>query len=270
MFTVGIATYDDYSGLYFTIQSLKLYHPLVNEVIIIDNNPASDHGKCNEKLSKNSNENFRIKYVQYTDRITSFCKEEVFKYASNDYIVVCDSHVLFQPDSFQKLENFYLNHHKPFDFIQGPLVYDEGETISTHLNKEWGSNFYGKWQTKITDDEWFEIPAQGMGVFSCKKDEWLGFNKHFNGFGGEEHYIHEKYRQNNGRCICVNGFRWVHRFDRPDGIPFPNVLEDRFRNYIIGRIELNLKYNDVILAFANDLHAFDMHRIIQEIKTLVL
>jgi len=270
MFTVGIATYDDYSGLYFTVNSLKLYHPLVSEVIIIDNNPGSEHGKCNEKILSCSSETFKIKYIKYTDKKTSFCKGEAFKYASNEYVVICDSHVLFLPDSFERLREYYLNYHKPFDFIQGPLVYDDNKTISTHLNKEWGSNFYGKWQTNKTDKEWFEIPAQGMGVFSCKKNEWLGFNKHFTGFGGEEHYIHEKYRQNGGRCICVNHFRWIHRFSRPEGIPFPNNLEDRFRNYIIGRLELNLKYDDVILAFSDNLHAFNMHKIIQEVKLLVL
>jgi hypothetical protein len=269
MFTVGIATYDDYSGLYFTIQSLRLYHQLVNEIIIIDNNPNSEDGNLNKLFSTYGSDNFKIKYVKYEDKKTSFCKEQVFKYASNEYVVVCDSHILFYPKAFNKLQKFYNKHHKKYDFIQGPLIYDNNLKISTHLKPEWGSHFYGVWDTKITNDEWFEIPAQGMGVFSCKKNEWLGFNKLFTGFGGEEYYIHEKYKQAGGRCICVNGFRWMHRFNKPDKATFPNNLEDRFRNYIIGRIELNQKYDDVIYAFSEQLHAFTMHKIIQDVKTCI-
>jgi hypothetical protein len=53
------------------------------------------------------------------------------------------------------------------------------------------------------NDEPFEVPAQGLGIFSCKKSEWLGFNPHFRGFGGEECYIHEKYRQAGRKTICL-------------------------------------------------------------------
>ena len=39
-----MCTYDDINGVYFSLQSLRLYHPLVQddkvELIVIDNNPA--------------------------------------------------------------------------------------------------------------------------------------------------------------------------------------------------------------------------------------
>ena len=41
-----------------------------------------------------------------------------------------------------------------------------------------------------SNGEPFEIPMQGLGMFSCRKEAWLGFNPLFNGFGGEEGYIH--------------------------------------------------------------------------------
>ncbi len=115
------------------------------------------------------------------------------------------------------------------------------------------------------EDFYKEIPAQGMGVFSCKKDEWLGFNKLFKGFGGEEYYIHEKYRQNGGRCVCVKDFKWTHRFGRPNGVPFPNILEERLSNYIIGRVELNLPYNDVVEEFNKVLGKDIIDKIIKQI-----
>ena len=104
-----------------------------------------------------------------------------------------------------------------------------------------------------------------MGTFSCKKSEWLGFNDKFKGFGGEEHYIHEKYRQYGGRCICVKDFKWMHRFNRPTGVPFPNILEQRFNNYIIGRIELNLPYDDVITEFKKHIDIKILNDIVEQI-----
>ena len=60
------------------------------------------------------------------------------------------------------------------------------------------------------------------------------------GFGGEEGYIHEKFRQRGGRTLCLPFLRWMHRFNRPYGVPYSNTWEDRIRNYMIGSDELGL------------------------------
>ncbi|MGL1784034.1 hypothetical protein ACSTG0_23510, partial [Vibrio parahaemolyticus] len=73
----------------------------------------------------------------------------------------------------------------------------------------------------------FEIPMQGMGLFACRRDAWAGFNPDFRGFGGEEGYIHEKFRQRGGKVLCLPFLRWMHRFNRPLGLPYPNVWADR-------------------------------------------
>ncbi len=262
MFTVGMATFDDYDGVFFTVQALRLYHPLVTEIIIVDNNPESKHGKLCEKLSKVDS---KIKYKTYTEKKSSFVKGEVFKHASNEIVVVCDCHILFPLCSFVALKDFYDNHHQPYDFIQGPLLYDDLKTISTHLRKEWGTQFHGKWDKIDIKETYAEIPAQGMGVFSCKKDEWLEFNPKFKGFGGEEYYIHDKYRSKGGRCICVKDFKWHHRFGRPNGVPFPNVFEERLANYIIGRQELNLPYDDVLVEFGKVLKVETIDSVLKKI-----
>jgi hypothetical protein len=86
----------------------------------------------------------------------------------------------------------------------------------------------------------FDIPMQGLGLFACRAAAWPGFNPLFRGFGGEEGYIHEKFRQRGGRTLCLPFLRWVHRFGRPAGVPYRNKWEDRFRNYLIGFDELGL------------------------------
>ena len=43
--TVGMACYDDFDGVYFSVQSLRMYHSdIMNdiEILVVDNNPNSD------------------------------------------------------------------------------------------------------------------------------------------------------------------------------------------------------------------------------------
>jgi hypothetical protein len=46
--TIGMSVYDDFDGVYFTIQALRLYHlkhlDIDTEFIVIDNNPNSPSG----------------------------------------------------------------------------------------------------------------------------------------------------------------------------------------------------------------------------------
>jgi hypothetical protein len=106
---------------------------------------------------------------------------------------------------------------------------------------------------------------QGLGVFSCRKDAWPGFNPRFRGFGGEEGYIHEKVRQAGGRCLCLPWLRWVHRFGRPAGVPYPLTVDDKFRNYLIGHAELGLDLEPVFEHFSEHLPADSIEAIAEEI-----
>src|ERR1700746_4081822 len=43
---IGMATYDDYDGVYFTVQAIRLFHPEItadSEIIVVDNHPS---GPC--------------------------------------------------------------------------------------------------------------------------------------------------------------------------------------------------------------------------------
>lgn len=85
---------------------------------------------------------------------------------------------------------------------------------------------------------------------SCRKDAWLGFHPQFRGFGGEEGYIHEKFRRAGRSVWCLPFLRWLHRFGRPQGVTYPLMRENRVRNYLLGRLELGLPYDDVLACFA--------------------
>jgi hypothetical protein len=99
----------------------------------------------------------------------------------------------------------------------------------------------------------FEIPAHGLGLFACRKDAWLGFNPRFQHFGGEECYIHEKFRQAGRTTICLPFLKWWHRFWRIGGAPYPAFDESRIMNYLIGHHELGLEQQPVVDHFARRL-----------------
>ena len=54
LLTIGMATYDDYDGVFFTIQSLRMYHEMCNtdnvEYIVLDNNPNSASGQATKNF----------------------------------------------------------------------------------------------------------------------------------------------------------------------------------------------------------------------------
>ena len=70
--------------------------------------------------------------------------------------------------------NYYENNPKTDNLLQGPLVYDNLNNVSTHFDPVWRDEMYGIWKTdKRGEDknaEPFEIPMQGLGVFSCRKE----------------------------------------------------------------------------------------------------
>lgn len=243
--TVGMAVYDEYDSIYFTIQAIRMYHPEILgdvEILILDNNPDGAYAKALIDLTKSIKE---CCYIPERHLKSTTVKDLIFRYANGDYVLCMDSHVMIAPGAIKKLIHYLDTHPECNDLLQGPLLYDDfGAKVSTHFKPVWSGEMYGKWETdqrgEKPDNEPFEIPMQGMGVFACRKQAWLGFNSRFQGFGGEESYIHEKFRQAGRRTLCMPFLRWLHRFNRPDGIPYRNILEDKVRNYYIGHTELGL------------------------------
>jgi hypothetical protein len=247
--TVGMATYNDFNGVYFTLQALRLYHDVRDvELLVIDNYGCDDTQRLVEGWSGG-------RYLRRTEvQGTAAPRDLVFREAAGEVVLCCDSHVLLPPGVIERLRQFYRDEPECDDLLQGPLLYDDALSISTHLDLVWRDEFWGTWATDPRgldpNGAPFEIPMQGLGLFACRKSAWLGFNPRFRGFGGEEGYIHEKFRQAGRRTLCVPGLRWMHRFGRPSGVPYRLTLEDKFRNYLIGHAELGLDLAQVISQFS--------------------
>lgn len=274
--TIGMATYDDYDGVFFSIQAIRMYQLKgINEddveFIVIDNNPESEHGKKVKLLVEHS---INGKYIPYTDKKGTFVKYEIFKHATGLYTLGLDCHVLFQPNAIKNLLNYYEQNPDTNNLIQGPLLYDDLKGISTHFDPVWRGNMYGTWATNreaLNKNEPFEIPMMGMGVYSCRTAAMPKISENFKGFGGEEGYIHEKFKQAGGKCICLPDLKWNHRFNRPNGVPYPNILEDRLWNYFTGWLDLLKDPNDpffeeIVDAFKDKLPEPVIRSIFEKIK----
>lgn len=240
LLTIGLACYEDYDGAFFTIQALRLYHPICNtsstEFIIIDNNP---NGKASPALTKLAKE-CSGKYIPIKDRQSTFIKYEVVKYATGKYVLILDCHVLLVSGAIDALLGYYQDNKDCKNLIQGPLLMNSLDQYHSNFDPQWRGHMYGIWgnSDKVKAGLPFSIPMQGMGLCSFERRNWPGINQHFKGFGAEEWYIAEKFRSKGGENICLPALLWVHRFDRPNGVPFRLQIEDRIFNYFLGWMEL--------------------------------
>jgi hypothetical protein len=148
--------------------------------------------------------------------------------------------VLIQDGGINHLVDYFRSYPNCKHLVQGPLLYDDLQNISTHFDPIWRGDMYGIWATDTKSyitGEPFEIPMQGMGLLAFEKSAWKGINQNFKGFGGEEGYIAEKFRQWGGKNICLPKLKWNHRFGRPNGVQYPLILEDRILNDLIEKLD---------------------------------
>lgn len=279
LLTIGMATYDDFDGVYFTIESLRLYHELCKtndiEFIVLDNNPAGKHGETTKTFINNA---VKGKYIAYEGNPSSFNKYKIVNHATAKYVLIIDCHVLLVPNALDYLIQYFNNNPNCKDLVQGPLLYDDLENYSTEFFPQWRGDMYGTWHTNkeaYDTGKPFEITLQGMGLCAFEKSNWPGINQHFKGFGAEEGYIAEKFRRNGGKNICIPELKWVHRFGRPEGVKYRLFLEDRIWNYFIGWLEITKDPNHEMIKsiykhFENKIPKGSINNIFRQAKTLIL
>jgi hypothetical protein len=251
--TIGMATLNDYDGCYFTIQAIRLCHPEILsdvEFLVVDNDPA---GPCAKALKDLEAWAPNYRYIPYGTARGTAVRDLIFREATGDFVLGIDCHVLFAPGALARLIEYCRRHADSNDLLQGPLLSDALEPLATHFDPKWSHGMYGCWgmddRGKDIDSPPFEIVMQGLGVFACRRRPWPGFNPRLAGFGGEEGYIHEKIRRAGGRNLCLPFLRWMHRFERPLGIPYAPNWADRIRNYLLIHDELGLDPTPVIRHF---------------------
>lgn len=271
---IGMAVFDDFDGVYFTVQALRTYHAEAMrevEIAVIDNNSGSASGKATRELMGwVKGDVAAAHYIPFTGATgTAAPRDHLFQVGAAPVVTCVDPHVLLVPGSIRRLIDFF-DHHWARDLYHGPMLYDDGKNFSTHFEDKWGNDqMWGEWGTDRratnADAEPFEIPAQGLGLFACRRDAWLGFNPRFRGFGGEEWYIHEKFRRAGRKVWCLPFLRWLHRFGRPNGVRYRLDIWDKARNYVLGLTELGLSLDRARAAFVDSgkIKEEDWNRLVQ-------
>lgn len=251
---IGMTVFDDWDGFYFTIQSIRLFHKEVLkdvEFVIVNTSPCSEQGKEVKKFCESGWIKEPLHYYDDDNSMGTATRNKIFDYARTPYVLVLDSHVLVDSGGIASLISFFESGEGDGGLIHGPMLYDSMEVAATHMDQTWSDGMLGQWKIdkRYETEKSFEIPAHGMGLFACRKDSWLGFHKNHSGFGGEENTVHEKFRQHGKKVICLSSLKWLHRFSRPKGIPYPNRWEDRVKNYFRSYLELDRPVFEVIQHF---------------------
>ena len=92
-----MATFDDYDGVYLTVQAIRLYHPEVAsdaEILIVDNNPEGPGASALQALEDWVG---CCRYVPSRDIIGTAVRNVVFDQARTEHVLCLDSHVLWPP-----------------------------------------------------------------------------------------------------------------------------------------------------------------------------
>jgi len=317
--TIGTAVHNDFDGAYFTIQSLKMNNDVSKvDLIVIDNSDNTPKGKLDslkliDLVEKKSGVFNSTKYLKFNTPGTTQTREQIFKEATTDFVMVMDCHVLLRPGAVNKLLKYYEENPDTKDMYTGPLIHDDATNLYTHFQMLWRSSMFGIWGNALKgsngkyyqiepietlqqlktlefqgkevgevngidfskpmtiqemnsslakaeiksygtklDDEPFEIPGQGLGLFSTSRENWLGFNEHFREFGGEEGYIHKKYLNAGRKNICLPFMQWNHRFRDPrEPLTYKADTFQRVRNYVLGFKEVGLPLEGIKKEFSN-------------------
>ena len=322
--TIGMAVYDDFAGIWFTINALRVYHATAMkecELLVVDNHPGSEQGQALKRWVEGwVAPTQAARYIPFPDPPgPALAKDQVFRQARGAAVLCMDSHVLLGSNAVQRLIDYYDANPTTTDLHHGPMVLDSFGSVQTHLDPRWRGVDLGTWgfawrcpcgamrfsvidhqpgptahpenryrmllqQTQPTptlrcakcgfelpamswiqhegrlialgcqpvglgpDDPPFDIPGHGCGLFSCRREAWLGFNPHFRDFGGEEYYLAEKYRQAGYKSRLLPFLRWHHLF-KDNKAPYPLSLYSKVRNYVLGHQELGLPLDEIKTVF---------------------
>ncbi len=328
--TIGMATYQDYDGLHFTVQSLRMHSKIHEddnvELLVVDNCPSHKDASRIKQLTECTNHGGKIRgrYIPMETPVgTSAPRQRIFDEAEGDVVLCMDSHVLLPTDTPSRLLHFFSENPDTPNLYTGPMIYDGMGMMSTHFDMIWRSEMWGIWahawrckcghpftvinpedigkdddkpiqfhslefevknhrrkrcaecyqpfpvnirwpghqqilkqkfgytQAGWTDDEpIFKIPAMGLGLFTCRKDAWLGFLEGHRMFGGEEGYIHEKYEQAGHSTFCLPWLKWNHKFRDPkEASKYPLMREAKVCNYVAEFDELGRDKTDIYEHF---------------------
>lgn len=235
--TIGMATYDDPQGVWWTLSSLRMHHDLAGvELLVVDDHPEPNRGEIGNVCN-----NAQARYVHAPKGLgPAHAKNSVWEHARGSHVLLVDCHVLIAPGAVAKLVAAARADAVGRDMWVGPLRSEAGNIIATELSPELRGDFFGTWlvDSRYPVSETREVHAHGSALSFMRRADWPKFSQHFKGFAGEEIYIHDKVRLYGGKVLYQPWLGWCHRFPRFGAVPYSLTLNDKMRNYLIGAYEM--------------------------------
>jgi hypothetical protein len=232
---------DDFDGVYFSIQAIRLYQPEVRDEVhflVLDPRPAV-HGESLRGLGAWLES---YTYWPCTEAAGIALHDFPFRHGRSEFVLMLEPGALLAPGSLAALVAF-LRHHSPgVELMQGPLVSANGRVLATHWEAGWEAGRCGRPVVDAAAERGqpFEIAMQDLGAFVCRRDAWPGINPRLGGAAGLEGYLHEKFRRTGGRTLCLPFLRWQRRNPAAArGGPCDDAAA-RFRDHLVMHDELGL------------------------------
>ena len=104
---IAMSTYDDFDGVYFTLQAIRMYHPEVLDdvsFLIVDNHPE---GAAAEDLKRLDQRIPNMRYIPFKGSSSTAARDLLFRIADADIVMCLDSHVLLRPGALRSLLDYF-------------------------------------------------------------------------------------------------------------------------------------------------------------------
>jgi glycosyltransferase involved in cell wall biosynthesis len=265
--TIGMANWDDPEGAWWTLCDIRLHHVKRErtdvELLVVDDMPDK------QQDLENACNNAGARYVHHSkNKGPAHAKDSVWEHAKGDYVLLLDSHVLLAPCSVQYIIDAIDSDLIGKDLWTGPLLNESGGTIATELLPEWRGDFFGIWFTdpELPKIKIKEIEGHGSAYTLMKREHYPYFSKHFSGFSGEELYLHQKVRNNGGKCYTHQELGWIHRFMRSKPITYSLTLNDKLRNYLVASYEIGWSIKQCCDYFKPKLAKDQFDNVLSDVK----
>ena len=124
---IGMATFDDYAGVWSTIQAMRISQPEVldrTSFLVLDNHPE---GPDAEHLKALDERIPHLRYVPFRGFRSTAVRDLIFREANADIVLCVDCHVLLQPGALAAILDWFERHPTSRDLIHGPLLGDDLE-----------------------------------------------------------------------------------------------------------------------------------------------
>jgi|SRR5271156_2110100 len=129
--------------------------------IVYENSPS-----LIEELATKMREHGTRPEIEIFDFSGTAIRNFVFQEASGEFVVCMDCHVLIVKGALKRLMDYFDAHPQTDDLLQGPMIYDNLTSYSTHFKPGWCAGMYGTWDVNPAgadpDQPPFEIPMQGL------------------------------------------------------------------------------------------------------------